>query len=598
MPFSRAALRRSSFFGLLLGLAASLVVAGCGGSSSANASSGGGGGGGTQSTPAVTTTTLAVSPNPAAPGTTVVLTAAVTSSMTTPTGTVTFLDGTTSLGSVALTNGAAALTVSSFAAGSAHTLSASYGGGSAFAASTSAGVALNITTTPPPALINAHVTLDFTTPHQTIAGFGGSEAFYLSYLTAHPYAAEIYKALFDPAAGLGLTFLRVQDNYNQFTGSNATTFDTDTPAVVKAANAAHGTPLTLLMSSWSPPASLKSNGSVNNGGTLATVNGGYNYAGFAQYWYDSLNAYAALGVSPAYISIQNEPDFTATYASCRFNPSEAPYNGTSYAGYGLAFDAVYKKLQTLASPPKMAGPETFSVVNFIDTAAAIPANEVAAYAHHLYNVSATNGNPDSALASLQTMAAAYPTALKFQTEYYAQPAINDAWDIHNALAVGNDNAYFYWGLAWPSGAGNLSNGQATDQQGVLYIDNPFSPGTWAFAHGWTYNDAYYALKHFSFYVRPGYVRYDAAVDNTDERVSVYQSPDKKTTVIVAMNLSASASDGMVVNLGGVAYASSTIYRSTFTTPQATGERWANLGAYTTSGISLPPQSVVTVVLTN
>ena len=59
------------------------------------------------------------------------------------------------------------------------------------------------------------------------------------------------------------------------------------------------------------------------GCTLAKVNGGYNYAGFAQYWYDSLNAYAALGVRPDFISLQNEPDFTPNgYGGCRFDPAE------------------------------------------------------------------------------------------------------------------------------------------------------------------------------------------------------------------------------------------------------------------------------------
>ena len=582
---------------LLVSLAIPFVyvaLLGCGGSSTASS----GGGGVTTSPPAATTSYLAVTPNPAPASSPVLLVATVTATTGTVTGSVTFLDGTTTLGTGTLSGGAASLSVTTFAAGSTHSLTVSFAGSTSFLTSTSPVVSLTVQAAAPPITITAHGTFDFTTSHQTIAGFGGAEAFYLSYLDSHPYESEINKALFDPAQGLGLSFLRLQNLYYQYNGSNPVAFDPDTPKIVTAANAAHGTPLTLLMSSWSPPAAIKSNGNVNNGGTLNTVSGGYNYAGFAQFWYDSLNAYAVLGVSPAYISIQNEPDFTATYASCRFNPTEAPYGSpaTSYAGYGLAFDAVYKKLQTLSAPPKMLGPETFSTTNFLDMAAQIPTSEVSAYAHHLYSVSSTSTNPDTGLNSFTALNAAYPTAMKFQTEYYASPGINNAWDIHNALTVANDNAYIYWGLTWPS---TLANGQAADQEGLIYIDNPFNaPSSWAFPHGWSYNDSYYALKHFSFYVRPGYVRYNASVDNPDERVSVYQSTDKKTTVIVAMNLSASATDGISLSLGNVAYTTSTVYRSTFSTPIATGERWANLGAYSSNGILLPPQSVVTVVLSN
>lgn len=356
------------------------------------------------------------------------LTTTVSSSTGTPTGTVTFLEGTTTLGTATLASGSAVLTVTTLSAGTTHTISASYGGASGFAASTSASVQVAVTTVNPPASITAHATFSTASANQTIQGFGGAEAFYGSYLNAHPYAAEINKALYDPTAGLGLTFLRLQNSYYLYNGSNASSFDTDTPKLVAAANTAHGTPLTLLMSSWTPPASLKSNNSINgcttttNGactggiGTLAQTNGSYNYTGFGQFWYDSLAAYASLGVKPDYVSIQNEPDFAPSYVGCRFNPSESPvtlYGQTySYASYGKAFDAVYKKLNGggLTSVPKMIGPETFATNNAASFLQETPAAEVSAVAHHMYNVSSgglgngsggytTGGNPDAALSA-------------------------------------------------------------------------------------------------------------------------------------------------------------------------------------------------------
>jgi len=478
--------------------------------------------------------------------------------------------------------------------------------------SASAAVALVVN-----APLSANATLSFATPHQTIVGFGGAEAFYASYLDNHPNESQIMKALFDPVDGLGITFLRLQNNYYNYNGSNASSFDPDNSAIVTAAMTALGAKPTILMSSWTPPANLKSNNSINgctgvtNGnctsgfGTLAQVSGAYNYAGFAQFWLSSLQAYATQGVTPDYISIQNEPDFPATYVACLFNPTEAPadlYGGTSqsYASYGLAFDATYKAINAsgaLSSVPQMIGPESFSLYNVQALLTQVPANELAVVAHHLYNVSSYGGNPATQVSPMTTLNTNYPTALKFETEYYQTPGFYNAIDIHNALTQANDNAYLYWGLAWPS---TLTNGVSSDQAGLLYIDNPFAAqSTWAFPTGWTYNDSYYTLKHYSYFIRPGYIRYDATVDNPDEDVSVFQSPDPQTTVFVVLNTSTTTTDTFGLNLSSVTYNNSKVYRSSFGTPitSTNAERWNSLGAYTANGVTLPPQSAVTIVLT-
>jgi glucuronoarabinoxylan endo-1,4-beta-xylanase len=531
---------------------------------------------------------------------------------------VSFYDGTTLLGTLALgpntgSTATAVYTTSFLTAGTTHNLTATLVGNTNFTTSTSAVVALVVN----PAY-TANATFNFGSPHQTIVGFGGAEGFYGSYLDSHPNESAIMTALFDPVKGLGITFLRLQNNYYNFNGSNASTFDTDNTKLVMGATSALGTTPTILMSSWTPPASLKSNNSVNGCtgvtsgnctsgfGTLAQVSGAYNYAGFGQFWLSSLQAYAALGVKPNYISIQNEPDFPATYVACLFNPTEAPanlYGGTqSYASYGKAFDATYQAINAsnanLTTVPKMIGPESFSIPNAQALLTQVPTNELAAVAHHMYNVSSYGGNPQNQVSPMTTLAAAYPSALKFETEYYQTPGFSNAVDIHNALTVANDNVYLYWGLTWPS---TLSGGISTDQQGLLYIDNPFtSQSNWAYPNGWTYNDAYYTLKHYSYFIRPGYVRYDASVTNADEDISVYQSADSKTTVIVILNTSTATTDTIGLNLSSITYANSAVYRSSFATPITTqgAERWNNLGAYTSQGIILPPQSEITVILTN
>jgi hypothetical protein len=96
--------------------------------------------------PTLTTTTLSASATTATAGTSLSFTAAVASSSGsgTPTGSVTFYDGTTSLGVVTLTSGSAVLSTSSLAVGT-HSITATYGGDASFSGSTSAAVSINVT---------------------------------------------------------------------------------------------------------------------------------------------------------------------------------------------------------------------------------------------------------------------------------------------------------------------------------------------------------------------------------------------------------------------------------------------------------------------
>src|SRR3989475_348367 len=120
-----------------------------------------------------TTTSLSSTPNPSVIGQAVTLTATVSPvppAVGTPTGTVTFNDGTTSLGTATLVNGSASLTVWTFAVGS-HSLTAAYSGGGNFQASTSAtvaqtvnqgGTSTSLTSTPNPSNEGQAVTLTAT----------------------------------------------------------------------------------------------------------------------------------------------------------------------------------------------------------------------------------------------------------------------------------------------------------------------------------------------------------------------------------------------------------------------------------------------------
>ena len=125
--------------------------------------------------PATATVTL-TAPATAAPGASVTLSVKVAGTNGTPTGTVTFKDGTTTLSTVALTSGAATYTTSGLALGS-HTLTVSYTGDSIFGAATSSPQTLVVSlttasvalTAPSTALVGASVTLS-----ATVSGAGGT----------------------------------------------------------------------------------------------------------------------------------------------------------------------------------------------------------------------------------------------------------------------------------------------------------------------------------------------------------------------------------------------------------------------------------------
>ena len=93
--------------------------------------------------PVATTVALTSSPNPSSAGQAVTFTATVSGSGGTPTGTVTFYDGSTVIGTATLSSGVATLAISSLKTGG-HSITAVYGGNGTFAASTSAVLAQTV----------------------------------------------------------------------------------------------------------------------------------------------------------------------------------------------------------------------------------------------------------------------------------------------------------------------------------------------------------------------------------------------------------------------------------------------------------------------
>ncbi len=432
-----------------------------------------------------------------------------------------------------------------------------------------------------PAVISGTVAINATNKHQTIQGFGGATVFYNNWITDHPYCQEILTNAF---AGLNLSMLRLGNGFSYQTNLNFDPVDTE---IVSNASRILGRPVPVEMSSWSPPAFLKSNTNVNNGGTLIQTNGGFAYTNFANYWYDSLAAYASNGIAPQWISIQNEPDFTAGYASCRFDPTE-----TTNASYAKALTATWQRLTNMASPPKLLAPEVLGIgYNDVQNyAATMNTNNFYGVAHHLYT-GGSDSAPDSYIPAMQAVAAIFPSKPTFMTEYGVSNMIDSAWLIHDALTSEGVSAYNFWSLVYPVG----------DGLGLVEQENPYNlsswtnapPGTPTQAHGYWIQPCYYSLKHFSYFIQPGFQRVDAASSDPQILASAYQSANSNRLCAVLINPTTLPVNVSLAN-SGFLVGTSAVFQTVGANAQTS--QFTNLGPLAANQqLTLPAASISTVV---
>ncbi len=172
--------------------------------------------------------------------------------------------------------------------------------------------------------------------YQRIIGFGGAftEAAAYTFSRLKPALQnDILKRYFDPMEGLGYTIGRVHINSCDFSLENYTyvqegdaaldTFDLSreekwTIPFITAAVAAKGSGINLLASPWSPPAWMKTNGDMNNGGKLLPE-----YAGaWARYMARYIKEMRARGLDIWAVTVQNETEATQTWDSCRYSAME------------------------------------------------------------------------------------------------------------------------------------------------------------------------------------------------------------------------------------------------------------------------------------
>jgi O-glycosyl hydrolase len=97
------------------------------------------------------------------------------------------------------------------------------------------------------------------------------------------------------------------------------------------------------------------------------------------------------------------------------------------------------------------------------------------------------------------------------------------------------------------------------------------------------------MKHYSFFIQPGFRRVNTTDNDNNVHVSAYRSPDGFRLVTVLINTNANVSSQMNLNSGIFAAASSSVFQTVGT------NTWQPLGALT-NPVTLPPRSLTTIVL--
>lgn len=287
------------------------------------------------------------------------------------------------------------------------------------------------------------VKVDFTKTYQKIDGFGASTAWH-GQLTDKE--ADVSFGTGDDQLGLSIIRLRIDPSGQSMWGDELV----NAKKAMKRGAIVMATP-------WTPPVSLKTNGSVVGGEVKPTE-----YGNFVKYLNTYIDYMANNSVPLSAISLQNEPNYEVTYESCDWNATQMLDFCKNYA-------------QDIKAPVMV--PETY---NFDQAFSDSILNDSTAAAHiaiiggHIYGATIKS----------------YPNALAkgkpvWMTEHYIDDdditaCMTMAKEIYDCMNC-NMNAYIWWWLRVPTCNLITTGGNSILKKG-------------------------YTMAHFSRFVRPGYYR--------------------------------------------------------------------------------------------
>lgn len=423
--------------------------------------------------------------------------------------------------------------------------------------------------------------IDTSAQHQALVGFGASLSYADDAIVARSDKAALYDLVFTDA---GLSVIRMRNRFADGAGALEPARE-----IVAAAEQRIGRAPMLFMTSGTPPAALKANASRMCAGdaktcTLRTLpDGSFDYDGFASFWRDSLDAYAAAGLAPDYVSIQNNPNWVpgmgAPGEGCRFLPEEGVTSvaiagvatEVAYPGYREALAAVRGEVSGMMVAPQLVAPEATGPRVLGDYALAAGAPSFEAIALHLYGQDPAAIDV-ATLDSVATLSSELDRPV-YQTEMQAD-GLDTAIFAHYALTRANASAYLQNDLV------SLTEERAPTAL-VWLADGTLEP-----------QGPYYALMHFAKHTGPGFRRVDALNASSELLASAWLAPDDSALTVVLVNPTEEAHEAQLAfDALGATLTRSEVARTSFDGD----ERFAELGALSPDArISVPPHAIVTI----
>ncbi len=418
---------------------------------------------------------------------------------------------------------------------------------------------------PASAAAAADITVDPHQVHQVINGFGFAEAFREPVITALPEAEQqqIGSLLFDPATGAGMSIVRfglggATDPGDHISGPG------DVAEQVWLGKLAEQFGVhQFYADAWSAPAEMKTNGSLDNGGTLcgvpgaSCVNGDYRQA-YADVLAALAKGFAGQGIPLEAVDFVNEPEIGPAYASMQMTPAQAA-DFVPYLGRALA---------ALHLPTKVACCDSEGWGTGADYTQAVLANPASARYIGLITSHGYTAPPTVPLTSERPV---------WESEWANFSPWDPAWDdgtagsgmtwaqdIQTALSQADVDGFFYW---WGASA-------STANSGLIQVQGPtinLSKRYWAFAA-------------FGRYIRPGAIRVGASSTGSGLQVSAFRNRDG-SLVVEVLNTGTSS---VPIALRGIDTAGASAYltdESDSLSPEAAG-----------AGLQAPARSLTTLVI--
>jgi len=340
------------------------------------------------------------------------------------------------------------------------------------------------------------ITVNPATTYQTMDGFGIADV----WIGKATHTAALRTLFWDPVNGIGMSLLRVgiegKNGKPEIMGDAAFV---DAPDVVKFGGKVWAAP-------WTPPANIKDNNNVNNGGHLNTAS--------YDTWASTLAAFPAYfkqnaGVDLWGISAQNEPDFVASYESCIYNASQM---NAFIKVLGPKLKALNPPVALIAAEPDVwthtwNDGDKFGSAIIGDSAVSAQVDIIATHDYGSNNSTYTRPSPPAGVKQH-----VWETEIYYTSGAGIGPGLDTARGIYSGVTGGGVSGWHYW---WTTHF--MDGGSASSPPKRVYT-----------------------MGNYSKFVRPGYVRVGISGVPSSVHMVPFVSPADGTVAIVALNEGSSA----------------------------------------------------------